>query len=566
MIEIHSHNLYEHKPLLLKIYRADPLKWYVERWGGKSTDLKWSDYPEYAEHEWDGTVDPLLAIFRNVAKGQYQGVEAATSVGKTWLLSIICYWYLDVYRGGTVYCLGNSETDLKDTLWAELQEKFNHFQKLVPTAVWSKGGTIICDNESLENAKWKLRLRGTKKKSKEESSGSVQGRHGKYMLFLLDEMAKIEPSVITGVDQTCSDRRHNIMLGAGNPDSQVDGLHQFIQLPYVQGIRISGLDHPNIVCGEIKIHGAVSPKSIEDNRAGRDPDDPFVLSRTQGISPADSKNSLIKKTYFEQARNFDPPILELGNSVGIDVANSEKGDKAAVYYMQGQVVHYGKPFVCKNANAIANNLMLRDIDLTRFLTMKLNRKGEWEERENPLPNYDLIHLPSEGVHPWEVAVDITGVGVGTSNEFLGTYDWEVFSFIAGGSVMGNEGLLELIPKRSQSNKPAFFIVDMRTLAFMVLKWDLESGEIGFSPDFPEEMVTRLHVEASAHRLAKNDKGIKLIPKVEVRKNLMGNESPNNIDALAICNLLRKINKFNLHPEAEPGRQAKKSTAYAGVDW
>ena len=97
MVEVYAHNLYELSPIHLKYYRANVLAWYTERWGGPATDLKWSLHPEYENHKWDGTPDPLLEIFQNIAKGQYQGVEAATSVGKTWLMSIICYWYLDVY-------------------------------------------------------------------------------------------------------------------------------------------------------------------------------------------------------------------------------------------------------------------------------------------------------------------------------------------------------------------------------------------------------------------------------------------------------------------------------------
>ena len=464
--------------------------------------------------------------------------------------------------GGTVYCLGNSETDLKDTLWAELEEKFDKFKTLVPGAVWSKGGSIICDPENGEKAKWKLRLRGTRKRTKEESSGSVQGRHGDYLLFFIDEMAKVDLSVITGIDNTCTDRRHNIICGAGNPDSQIDALHQWITLDYVTGIRISGYDHPNIVCGRRVIPGgAVTPESLAEREKHKDPNDPFVLSRTRGISPADSQNSLIKWPVFEAAENFNPDYVEFGNAVGIDVANSTKGDKAGLVRMKGQIYTYLNEFVCPNANAIVPNVLLQGEDLDKYL----NYLPDGELRDIPLPFYDLPHFPDWLIEAHEIAVDVTGVGVGTSNEFI-VYGWDVFSYIAGATVMNSEGLIQLVPTRPESSKPAYQIADVRTLSFLLFQWDLQAKRIGFGPEVEHDIVKQLHVEASAHSLTKNDRGIKLISKDEVRKSLMGGKSPNLLDAAMQANLIRRINNLGIVPEGEPGRENRNMSEYAGVDF
>lgn len=66
----------------VKIYQQRPELWYEERWGGDPKTLKWSLYPEYENHKWDGTKDPLFMAWRAIAAHRWPAVESCTGAGK----------------------------------------------------------------------------------------------------------------------------------------------------------------------------------------------------------------------------------------------------------------------------------------------------------------------------------------------------------------------------------------------------------------------------------------------------------------------------------------------------
>src|SRR6185503_18469781 len=74
----------------LREYQLNPSLWLVERFGGKYSDLKWSDWPEYNNHVWDGTKDPFLIAINSIKDGHDVGVEAATGVGKCLKPGTLC--------------------------------------------------------------------------------------------------------------------------------------------------------------------------------------------------------------------------------------------------------------------------------------------------------------------------------------------------------------------------------------------------------------------------------------------------------------------------------------------
>ena len=562
--DLRSDNLYELAPEYMEYYRLCPLDWYVERLGGKITDFKWTEFggPYDGEHVWDGMIDPLATIFQYISEGKWLSVEAATSVGKTYIMAIIAIWFLDVYRGGTVTIIGNSYTDIMDTVWAEIYPRKEQILKLLPNAKFYDSGRIICDKNDEKSSKWKLIMKGMQSRRGHQSSGSGQGRHADYMLYLIDEGAKVDASVYTALDNTSSERRDNIVAAFGNPDSMGDPLHQFGNLPYVHRIRISALDHPNVVFRKKMIPGgAVSWDSIVERRMGREPDDPFLLSRIQGISPADSQHSLIKFSMLERARNFQPEYFGPDtNHVGIDVANSEKGDFGSFMHMDGPIVMTGKDFRCPNANAIVTNMLYKGIDLEEKLKYYVDKNGELKVRLNPLPNYELnFNIDDVGLHEYEIGVDATGVGVGTVNEFVNE-DMAIYSFVAGGTVMKNEGLVQLVPVKPGTNIPLYRFEDVRSLAFWLLADDLAHGRIGFHKDFPEPLFRRLQLELSCYYLEPSKYGWKLASKDKIKDKMVDGKSPNNGDSLIICNFMRHlaINGLLFSADYDPGAHSFKS--------
>ena len=290
-VRITPDNLYKIRPSSLRLYQLDFVAWYVDRWGGKEEDLVWSNYPEYDNHDWDGTKDPLYQIVLNYTSGIWTATQAATGVGKTWIEALIAFHHLDVFRDARIITVGESAKGLERTLWDnEIRPKFPRLKQLLPSAYAYKIMKILGDQRDLnvaeEAVNWSLTGIGVRKRAGEASSGALQGIHGSRFLILLDELAKIDPSVVTAVVNTASDPEYNILMGFGNPDNQLDALYQFGDYPNVERIRMSALDHPNLVCNRRVIPGAATWESVNLRKAKNGHTGPLYLSRVREIGRA----------------------------------------------------------------------------------------------------------------------------------------------------------------------------------------------------------------------------------------------------------------------------------------
>lgn len=118
-------------------------------------------------------------------------------------------------------------------------------------------------------------------------------------------------------------------------------------------MRISAYDHPNVVLNDPSvIPGAVSKIGIQRIISKYGADSPLTLSRTRGITPAQSVDALIKVEWCLNAiarRDVDPEELK---AIGVDVANSENGDKAAIAVGQGHICLRVEDFRCEDANQL----------------------------------------------------------------------------------------------------------------------------------------------------------------------------------------------------------------------
>ena len=551
MPTLHQGNIYQYRPELQRLHQLDFLAWYVDRWGGKETDLIWSLHPEYKDHQWDGTPDPLYKVVCNLTDGISTAVQAATGVGKTWLESIITFWHLDVFRDARIITVGESADGLERTLWEEeIRPKFPKFKKLVPSAFAYKIMKIIGDqqdmNESDEVVNWQVKGIGVRKRSGEQSSGALQGIHGKRFLILIDECAKVDPAIVEAVINTCTDPEFNLVFGFGNPDNQLDALYQLGEFPHIDRIRISAKDFPNVVCGRRIIPGAVTVDSLRIREKKYGVTGSLYLSRVRGISAEDTKNTLLKRSVVKSRINFTPTVG--GQFAGVDVANSEEGDEAALTYLKGNQIAYVKSFKCPNANAIALNMLYEGKELEDYLTK--DRRGNI--LKEPLPNYNLPTIYEYKVHPSDTGVDVIGVGVGTVNEFV-AHNNKVYAFVAGGSVMSDEDLLHLI-EYDEEGRPLETFGDKRTMAFYLTKRDFENGDLGWGPDVPLDTINQASKEASAYRLTAStgsgsSRHIRLEPKFQTRKRLLNMASPNIWDSICIANFMRHLNGYGISTDS-----------------
>lgn len=298
-------------------YQTDPLGFLVDVLHIPRQTLVWSENPGYESHEWDGTVDPLVRAC-DVLAGKVDGkkhvaIEAATGTQKTYTAAGLVLWFLACFEDSLVVTTAPVEKQLKENLWKEIAAHLPAFRRRFPRMqsidLKIRMRPTIADPVSgteTRQEKWSAVGWCAGVDAGSESAVRSQGFHAAHMLIVVEEFPGMDPAVVTALKNTAV-APHNIILGLGNPDNQLDPLHQFSELPAVEAIRISAYDHPNVVTGDAtRITGATSQGFIDEKRDEYGEDGPLYLSRVRGLSPKESHDALIRHAdLVEAARKWD---------------------------------------------------------------------------------------------------------------------------------------------------------------------------------------------------------------------------------------------------------------------
>lgn len=503
-------------------YQKSPETWLSKRFQEPMTNVQWSLYPEYDGHEWDGTKDPFLTAIRALAAGRWVGIESATNVGKTYIVPRIVYWFLDVFPNSLVVTTAPKRDQLQKVMWTEMANAYNKFNRIRPfsemitlNVAVDKRSKKKSDTVS-DNTGWEALGIVAGVRAGEDSATKMQGFHRKYMLFIVDETPGVHAAVMTAILNT-STGTHNLVLALGNPDSQIDPLHQFCQLSRTEHIIISALDHPNIVCKRAIIPAAVSQESIDMRKEEYGEESNFYKSRVRGIAPEEGISALIKTDWINRcdknnkSKFQNVPVDGSANAAGIDVAQSEAGDQAAVAMGRKNTLDYLKEFQCNNATHLAYNLLMDDIEL--------DIKG--------YKNFNLIKLKDYNIEPKHTGIDGVGIGAATVNAF----NDEKFKAV---SLVGGE-LEKAIPMTAEKEKMYRF-ANLRSQMFFELREDFRTESIIL--DLEPKLVKRLIKELIAHDYKIQGGKVVVESKIDIKKKL-GGKSPNLADAVAYWNWMRK---------------------------
>lgn len=470
-------------------YSTHPLDYIVERLGVHRETIDWLSIPNYKEHRWDGTENPFIKILNSLVDRKWVGVESATATGKTFLGACIVLWFLECFENSLVVTTAPKKDQLTLHIWREIGRLYTRFNRGELQTLKLKM------NPNRED--WIAVGFVAGVKAEEDSSTKAQGFHAEHMLIIFEETPGVPASVITAFQNT-STAPHNLILAFGNPDHQLDNLHKFCKLPNVEHIRISGFDHPNVVLNNPDfVPGAQSVSGLEKMllRYG-DRLNPLYLSRARGISPSQSEDSLIRLEWCyacadkrklledEQGKiNYDK--IEGKKYLGVDVANSEGGDKAAITEGKANVIKTVRDFHCPDSNELGRQV---------YQIMK----------------DDDIIAPCVGV-------DGVGVGAGTINTLKELGEGVI-------NIQGAERPVEQGTEEEFNN--------LRSQMFWMLREDIRNGELLLPYD--EDLFADLTTPKWYTRNGK----IVVESKEEIKKRL--GHSPNKGDSVAYYNFVRRF--------------------------
>jgi phage terminase large subunit len=479
-------------------YRSDPVGWAVKYLGITEDSLRWSMAPEYLDHLWDGDQDPLVKLYQAVAEGKDAGVESGTGIGKSFGVAVLILWFLSCWENSRVFTFAPKEDQLRLYIWMELDRLWPRFQLLWPSAI--KNDLAIRMRGGQDDS-WGARGVAVGVAVGEQVSTKASGMHAQHMLLVYEEMQLIPQPVIEAGKNACT-APHNLKIGVGNPNHQLDSLHKFCVLPTTVHVRASALDHPNVVTGdEERIPGAVSRSKVAQRLLEYGAEDPIYQSRVRGISPAQASNALIHFAWLEQsAARYDARVVlqQTDGPItgkGVDVANSQSGDEAAICDFQGNLCGMVRAFPCPDSNALGRQVKLE--------------------------------MQASALEARRVGVDGIGVGAGTVNE-LRRLGQVVMDLQAGGKAMK---MIEKQPDGSMKEWTADVnkFRNLRAQMYWQAREDLRLGRIDVKKDEElwQELVEPTYVD---------DPVVLVEPKDDIKERL--GRSPNKADAFVMANWVR----------------------------
>ncbi len=469
------------------LWRREPLNTSLSDWESSVNRSSGHCSLNTGTHKWDGDVDPLLRVLDAVAQSQWVGVESGVSVGKTFLGACLVFWFLECWRNSTVVTIAPKKDQLALHLWREMNLMWPHFAlgQMMTTELRLDPRPKVWEATQF--------VAGVKAEEVQTSATKAQGFHNENMLIICEETPGIHEAVMTAFENT-STAPHNVIVAFGNPDNQADTLHQFCKRKRVVPIRISGFDHPNVVLKNPDfIPGAQTALGLETllDKYNRNQKNPLYVSRAQGLSPTQSKNSLIRWEWCEAAARRKPEQAMSGPpALGVDVANSEAGDEAAVAQGVGGLLEQVESFPCRNASLLGSEVVYARMT-------KVDIEGR------------------------NIGVDGVGVGASTVNKLI---EMEVDVV----DIQSGAGQVEIPDRRmvEQFN-------NLRSQGWWLLMLDLQDRKGGIVLPYDKELFVDLTTPTWETRSGK----ICVESKESIKKRL--GRSPNKGDAVMYWNLVRR---------------------------
>ena len=296
---------------------------------------------------WAGQQEIIEAVLTN----RFTVVEAGKGVGKSVDASaLVCYW-LTRYDPATVITLAPTWQQVNNILWRyirQLSRKAKLPGNVFETARW-------------EISEQRFAIGLSPKKHTAEDVATLQGYHSPNLLIVMDEAPGL-PRMLWEAVMGLVVSENNKILAIGNPIEQQGPFFEATQSPQWRHIRISCLDHPNVIEHKEIVPGAVSwdwvDGAVRDHCTKAEGGYPgafewppgsgqwwfpnaFFQSSVLGVPPTEGNDQLIPLAWVEAAKN----TLVEGKAdlvIGLDPAYASSGDHAAMVARTGNRVLWVK--------------------------------------------------------------------------------------------------------------------------------------------------------------------------------------------------------------------------------
>jgi len=332
---------------------------------------------------------------------RWEKVESIEYVGEEWTVAIEVpnhhtylteFWehntriaaglfshFFDCFAPAIIYTFAPGYDQINDLLWKEIRT--DRRTNEMP-------GRVLETPELKLNSNYFAKGRATND-SHGRGTERMQGQHGKYLMFILDEAEGVADFVYKAVESMASGGIV-IVLMLANPRTRTSMFYRQRVREDVSNFRISCVHHPNVLADREIVPGAVRRDYVENMIATNaetvdehNPDDhtfelpwrPGVIYkpdaecmfRVLGVPPANmSDNTLITMGRYEAACKAVPVSVEPAKArIGVDVARYGT-DNGTIYVKHDGRIWRHKQISGQDTNAYRNAIM----DVCRWLQVQ----------------------------------------------------------------------------------------------------------------------------------------------------------------------------------------------------
>jgi hypothetical protein len=197
------------------------------------------------------TEDELTVWKPGVLIQNWIRVEAGHTVGKTKLSSGLVNHFFDCFTPAIIYTFAPTWKQIHDLLWKEI--KTDRRGKGLPGRILDLELKVNDDHFANGVAASDAGGNGTER---------VQGQHGKYLMFVVDEAEGVAAYVQNAINSMASGGIC-IVLMLANPRTRLSWFYRIRELSKVRNFRISCIGHPNVLAGREIVPGAVRRDYVE---------------------------------------------------------------------------------------------------------------------------------------------------------------------------------------------------------------------------------------------------------------------------------------------------------------
>ena len=306
-------------------------------------------------------------------------IEAGHTVGKTKLAAGITSHFHDCFVPSIGYTFAPGWDQINDLLWKEIRA--DREGKGLPGRVYDGSPEMRRSAQHFVKGRATNNAKGT-------GTERIQGQHGQFLIFVLDEAEGIADFVWDAMDSMTSGGVV-IVLMLANPKTRTSRFHKARTHSNVRSFRISCLDHPNVLQGREVVPGAVRRDWVQRNIEklcevvpSHDPDEmtfsvpypvhargkehpagtiyrpePDFMWRVLGRAPVNlADNTFVPVGRYEAAKARQPDPAEASKArIGVDVARF--GSDLGTLYVRwaGRAWRWAR-FARKDTNAYARGV------------------------------------------------------------------------------------------------------------------------------------------------------------------------------------------------------------------